>query len=193
MYEQLLKEAREYPITRQVEAVRCKLMEFYEVCNHSSLDLRTRLTPYAKKILSKEFENACRLGVQPASQFKYQVHSTQYIDVVHLDLRSCSCRRWDVLGIPCSHAMAAIQMRGVDPYDYCEQWFSSDVYRSTYNDIVHAIKDIRQWEVQSNLGVLPPHAQQQAGRPKKNRTHTEDRQKWQGTCSNCRQIGQSVF
>lgn len=41
--------------------------------------------------------------------------------------------------------MAAIKMKGVDPYDYCEQWFSSDVYQSTYNDIVHAISNIHQW------------------------------------------------
>eukprot|EP00268_Persea_americana_P069513 TRINITY_DN98887_c0_g1_i1.p1 TRINITY_DN98887_c0_g1~~TRINITY_DN98887_c0_g1_i1.p1 ORF type:complete len:106 (-),score=6.26 TRINITY_DN98887_c0_g1_i1:26-343(-) len=59
----LLKEATEHPITRQVEAVRCKLMEFYEVCHRNSLDLRTRLTPYAKKILSKECKDTRRLGV----------------------------------------------------------------------------------------------------------------------------------
>ncbi|XXG59581.1 hypothetical protein AAC387_Pa04g1641 [Persea americana] len=184
----LLKEAREYPITKQVDAVRCKLMEFYDVRHRSSLDLHTRLTPYTEKILRKEFEDARRLGVRPASQYEYQVHFAQYIDVVHLDLRSCSCRRWDVLGIPCSHAMAAIQMSGVHPYDYCEHWFSSDVYRSTYNDIVHAIRDIGQWEVQSNMPILPPHARWQAGQPKKNRTRTKVRQKWQVTCSNCRQI-----
>ncbi|XXG69200.1 hypothetical protein AAC387_Pa06g2128 [Persea americana] len=164
-------------------------MEFYDVHHRSSLDLRTRLTPYAEKILRKEFEDARRLGVRPASQYEYLVHSAQYIDVVHLDLQSCSYRGWDVLGIPCSHAVAAIQMRGVDPYDYCEQWFSSDVYQSTYNDIVHAIRDISQWEVQSNMPVLPPHARRQAGRPKKNRTRTEDRQKRQVTCSNFCQIG----
>ena len=72
----LLKEAREYPITKQAEAVRCKLMEFYEVRNRSSLDLHTRLTPYTEKILSKEFEDARQLRVRLASQFEYQVHST---------------------------------------------------------------------------------------------------------------------
>ena len=48
----LLKGSREYPITKQVKAIRCKLMEFYEVHHHSSLEVRTRLSPYAKRILS---------------------------------------------------------------------------------------------------------------------------------------------
>lgn len=141
-------------------------MEFYEVHHRSSLEVRTRLTPYAERIPSKELEDARWLGVQLASQYEYQDHFAQYIDVMHLDRRSSSCRKWDVLGIPCPHAMASVQMRGVDPYDSYEQWFSSD---ATYNDIVHAIRDLHQWEVHSNMRVLPPHAWRQASRPKKNR------------------------
>lgn len=185
----LLKDVRVYPITKQVEAIRYKIMEFYEKHRRISHDTYTRLTPYAEKLLSKETEHARRLGVQPASQYEFLVHSTEYIDVVHLNRRSYSCRKWDVLGIPCSHAIAAIHMRGLDPYDYCEYWFTSDVYRSTFHDIVHAIRDISQWGTRSGLHVLPPHARRQAGQPRKNRIRTEDRKRSQVKCSNCHQVG----
>lgn len=95
---------------REFENACRKLMKFYEVRHRSSLEVRTRLTPYAKKILSNEFEGARRLGVR------------------QLDRRSCYFQKWGVLGIPYLHVVASITMRGVDQYDYCEQWFWSDSY-----------------------------------------------------------------
>ncbi|KAL0355229.1 UNVERIFIED_CONTAM: hypothetical protein Sradi_3969800 [Sesamum radiatum] len=38
--------------------------------------------------------------------------------------RSCSCRRWDLTGIPCRHTISAIWCRNEDPQDYVH-----DVYK----------------------------------------------------------------
>ncbi|KAJ8624324.1 hypothetical protein MRB53_032854 [Persea americana] len=92
------------------------------------------------------------------------VHSPgEYVDVVLLDKHSCTCQKWDVLGILCSHALAVIEARGLDPYDFCQHWFSRDTYRQTYSHVLHATRDIRQWEERSNVRVLPPHVRRQPG------------------------------
>lgn len=184
----LLKDVRELPITKQVEAIHSKLMEIYESRRHSSHMMQTGVTPYAEKVLNMEAEHACRMKASAASQFEFQIHSAEYIDVVHLDRRSCSCRKWDVLGIPCSHAVAAINLKGLNPYDFCEHWFSTETYRLTYNDVVHATRDIGQWE-KSSMQVLPPHVRRQSGRPKKIRIRTKDRKRKRVTCSNCKAKG----
>nr|CAD1832768.1 unnamed protein product [Ananas comosus var. bracteatus] len=57
-------------------------------------------------------------------------------DVVDLSKKTCSCKRWDIDGIPCNHAMAAISFRLRDPYDFVEDWFMTSTYRATYNDCV---------------------------------------------------------
>ncbi|XP_062013810.1 uncharacterized protein LOC133730190 [Rosa rugosa] len=36
-------------------------------------------------------------------------------NVVNLAMRTCTCRRWDLTGIPCKHAISAIYMKREDP------------------------------------------------------------------------------
>ncbi|XXG73034.1 hypothetical protein AAC387_Pa07g2015 [Persea americana] len=103
-----------------VEAIRSKLMEFFELRRLKSHVLNSMLTRYAESMLSKESEHARRLGVRAASPTEIEVHSSEYVDIVHLDRRSYTRRRWELLGIPCSHAVATLKMRGLDPYDNCE-------------------------------------------------------------------------
>ncbi|XXG73317.1 hypothetical protein AAC387_Pa07g2258 [Persea americana] len=137
-------------------------------------------------MLSKESEHASRLGVRATRPTEIKVHSSEYVDVVHLDRRSCTCRRWELLGIFCSHAVATLKMRGLDPYDYCEQWFTSDMYKRTCNFVIHGRRDMNQWDVRAGSHVLPPHGKRQAGRPKKNRIRIEDCGKNKVTCSRCK-------
>lgn len=185
----LLKDIRELPITRQVEEIRIKIMDFFQLRRDSSQMIESRLTPYFERFLSKEKDGSRRLQARQAGPEEYQIDSGYFVDVVHLDRRSCTCRQWDLMGIPCSHAMSAISYRSRDPYDFCEEWFSAETYRATYSQIVHATTDLQQWEYRQEHPILPPHARRQAGRPKKKRIRTEDRVRRQVTCSRCREVG----
>ncbi|KAL0452821.1 UNVERIFIED_CONTAM: hypothetical protein Slati_1260200 [Sesamum latifolium] len=51
---------------------------------------------------------------------------------VDLDKRSCSCRKWDLNGIPCKHACSAILCKGDDPIDYVNECYTVAVYKSVY-------------------------------------------------------------
>ena len=160
----LLKDTRMLPITKQVEEIRAKLMEFYQRRSLYSKTINSRLTPYAERILSQGFEESRRLHVRVAGLVEFHVQSAEFIDVVHLDQRTCTCRQWQILGIPCSHAITAMQLRNKCPYDFCEHWFLTEAYRLTYNEVLHATRDIRQWDHTSVEMVLPPHASKQPGR-----------------------------
>ncbi|XXG42668.1 hypothetical protein AAC387_Pa01g2892 [Persea americana] len=172
-----------------VEAIRSKLMEFFELRRLKSHVLNSKLTRYAQSMLSKESEHARKLGVCAANPTEIEVHYSEYVDVIHLDCYSCTCSRWELLGIPCSHAVAALKMRVLDSYDNYEQWFTSDIYRRTYNFVIHGTRDMNQWDVRTGSHVFPPYGKRQAGRPKKNIIRTEDRRKNKVTCSRCKQKG----
>lgn len=45
----------------------------------------------------------------------------QYI--VNLKEKTCSCRKWDLSGIPCPHAIACIWHNKVNPEDYVSQYY----------------------------------------------------------------------
>lgn len=116
----LLKDTRVLPITKQVEEIRAKLMEFYQKRHLQSQAVTSRLTPYAEKVLEKETEEARRLHVRVAGLVEFQVQSAEYVDVVDLERKTCTCRKWDILGIPCAHALASMRVRNYDPYEFCE-------------------------------------------------------------------------
>ncbi|XXG64962.1 hypothetical protein AAC387_Pa05g2780 [Persea americana] len=163
-------------------------MEIFELRRLKSHVLNSKLTRYAESMLSKESEHARKLGVRAANPTEIEVHSSEYVDVVHLDRRSCTRRRWELLGIPFLHAVAALK-GGLDPYDNYEHWFTSDMYRKTYNFVILGTRDMNQWDLRTGSHVLPPHGKRQAGRTKKNRILTEDRGRNKVTCSRCKQKG----
>ncbi|CAH9128552.1 unnamed protein product, partial [Cuscuta epithymum] len=43
---------------------------------------------------------------------------------VQLQRKSCSCRAWDLSGIPCPHAVCAIFDKGDEPDDYVDDCYS---------------------------------------------------------------------
>lgn len=70
--------------------------------------------------------------------------------------------------------MVAIKCRNYDPYQFCENWHIINMWKMTYDGLVHATRDTQQWKASNALWVLPPHSKRQSGRPKKNRIPTDN-------------------
>ncbi|EXB69091.1 hypothetical protein L484_017369 [Morus notabilis] len=62
-----------------------------------------------------------------------------YLHALDLAARSCSCRKWDLNGIPCVHAVAAILYRNEDPIDYTNAFYKKDAWSRAYAEIVNPI------------------------------------------------------
>ena len=163
-------------------------MEFYQKRRLQSESITTRLTPYAEKVLSQEMDEACQLHVRVVGIVEFQAQSAKYVDVVDLERKSCTCRKWEILGIPCYHALAAMKMRNYYPYEFCGHWYFASMYRTMYSEVLHAIRDSKQWEHTTELRVLPPMASKQPGCHRKNKIRIEDigRIRRTVTCSNCK-------
>ncbi|KAI8551066.1 hypothetical protein RHMOL_Rhmol06G0156300 [Rhododendron molle] len=77
--------------------------------------------------------------------------------------------RWDLSGIPCIHAIAALNCLNLDIYDYVHECYKVDTYLSTYNHLVNPINGRDMWPITDNPILLPPDVQKRVGRPKKAR------------------------
>ena len=59
---------------------------------------------------------------------------------VNIDTKTCSCKSWQMTGIPCSHAFFVILSLEKDPQEYTEQFYTLEFYRNTYvNPIFHPL------------------------------------------------------
>ena len=86
--------------------------------------------------------------------------------VVNLDQRTCTCRAWQVSGLPCKHALAYItSIRGEKIEDHVDNYYSVQKFRSAYEGIIPAILDKSMWP-KSDHGFFmhPPLLKSTAGR-----------------------------
>lgn len=86
--------------------------------------------------------------------------------VVDLVKRTCTCRRWDISGIPCQHAIAPIYVKDQVPTTYLDNCYSQQKYLEAYNPIIHPIAGENYWP-EMEASIEPPPYKAQPGRPKK--------------------------
>lgn len=128
--------------------------------------------------------------------FEVKSFSDKYI--VNLLQHSCTCRKWDLIGIPCQHAISAIFLKHEDVEDYVSHWYTVETYRKSYEHIIYPVPSEKFWD-DSGLGpVAPPLHKNQPGRPKKLRRRDPEESvkpfKVRKTgvimrCSNCKGCG----
>ena len=62
----------------------------------------------------------------------YEVDNERERNVVDLVGRTCSCKVWDLIGIPCKYGIAAISVNHEKPEDYTHPCYYKDAFVETY-------------------------------------------------------------
>lgn len=87
---------------------------------------------------------------------------------VDLVAGTCDCRVFELTGIPCCHAMAAIHDSMQQPLDFVSEYYKRDKYLETYKYSLGALRGQDYWQVHSTDEMLPPNIPAKLrGRPKK--------------------------
>lgn len=92
---------------------------------------------------------------------------------MNLENLTCSCRYWELSGLPCSHAISAIYTVGKDLEEYIAPCYRVDVYDQIYNHVLQPVEGKESWPVASNPRPFPPIKMKQPGRPKTERRREE--------------------
>jgi hypothetical protein len=114
--------------------------------------------------------------------------------VVNLQERTCSCRQWQVCGLPCKHALAFItSLTNAHIRQYVDVYYSLEKFRSAYAQLIPAMPDKNQWP-QSDHGFFmhPPLLKATAGRPKTERYKgcgEKKRKNGKHLCPICKEYG----
>jgi SWIM zinc finger len=107
---------------------------------------------------------------------------------VNLEEHKCSCRAWQVKGIPCIHAAAFIaSIRNAKWENYVHSYFSVDRFKTAYAIGIAPMPSKNEWiEVDLGYKILPPTLKRPAGRPRKNRIKSSDEPKKRSNkCTRC--------
>ncbi|CAL8178596.1 unnamed protein product [Prunus armeniaca] len=88
---------------------------------------------------------------------------------VNLWTRTCSCRRWELNGIPRMHAVYAIFHNRQEAEQFVDKCYTPEAYLRAYSPVIQPVKTMKYWPTVNQTPVLPPIVKKQPGRPKKRR------------------------
>ncbi|GKE72220.1 (R)-mandelonitrile lyase-like protein [Tanacetum coccineum] len=80
-------------------------------------------------------------------------------------MMTCSCRAWQLSGIPCQHGCAAIYFMHKDPEDYISDWYGKHMFVSAYSTYIEGMNGMDQWPTTKYTKPLPLVVKKMPGRP----------------------------
>ena len=92
-----------------------------------------------------------------------------YQHIVDLAAKTCDCRRWQLTGIPCCHAISCLRHERIAPESVLPSCYSLDAYNNAYAYSIWPCRDKSEWEKIDAHQVLPPVYEKRVGRPPKAR------------------------
>ena len=124
--------------------------------------------PYLRKLNKiRHATQYCHVLWNGASGF--EVRDKKWRFTVDLGQKTCSCRYWQLSGIPCRHACAALFTMSDEPNNYVNACFSIDQYKTTYQHVLQPVEHESAWPVSPNPKSLRPRVKKMPGRPQTKR------------------------
>lgn len=72
------------------------------------------------------------LLIGQADLIEFEVDDLEDTYVVNLENKACSCNRWTLMGIPCWHGLACIQLRRLDIENFIHPTYHVETYTKEY-------------------------------------------------------------
>lgn len=94
--------------------------------------------------------------VKPTGLDKFQIIIGKDGFVVFLSKKICTCRAWDISGIPRSHAIATIFYKKKDVEDYVDPCYSKSRYFEVYKHGLKLLNGPKMWPKVTAIVLISP-------------------------------------
>ncbi|PHU10792.1 hypothetical protein BC332_22652 [Capsicum chinense] len=150
----MLRDEREYPVTAIFNSIAHRFGEIFKKRYVEVDNSKTTFVPVTEKMLRENMTKGDKLYVNNinGSTNEFTVLGYGRSAKVNLSRRSCSYRKYDLVKLPCAHAMAALRLKNGDKYDtniynYSSQIYSKESYLLAYLEPICAAPLESQWSV----------------------------------------------
>ncbi|XP_074322076.1 uncharacterized protein LOC141659199 [Apium graveolens] len=109
---------RELPICTMLESLRGLIQQWSWKNRHEATSTTTHLTRKYEELLKINYNYSMDLTVHPTNEIFFEVHNKEKKYVVDLSKRTCSCNRFQMDNMPCSHAIVVLKQANMDLYEY---------------------------------------------------------------------------
>ncbi|KAL0361074.1 UNVERIFIED_CONTAM: hypothetical protein Sradi_3791900 [Sesamum radiatum] len=134
-----------------------------------------KIYPKIKKIMDKNVDKTSDYILIKENDWNYEIScydgATYTVDLV---AHTCSCRKWELSGIPCKHVMSAICAQVLDLVDSVHSCYQVQTYTKVYEPCMVPMDGASMWEKTGYIAPLPPNFGKKRGRPKRSRKPSTD-------------------
>ena len=190
------------PIITMFEWIRTYLMARFATLREKVEDYKGEIMSKPLRRLDREIEKSSNWRAIYAGRLSFQVTDVNMTNsfIVDLEKHSCSCNFWELVGIPCRHAVAVIHKKVDDPVNYVHRYYHKDTYKKFYEEGITPINGKNKWPKTNDPVILPPVYKRGPGRPKKLRRREPDeanQPRWRRTntthrCKRCLEYGHNA-
>jgi len=99
----------------------------------------------------------------------FEVNDRDYHYTVNIYDKHCDCRRWNLTGIPCSHAISCLRHERIPAEDIIPQYYTTETYSAVYGFNVMPCADKTNWMKMDGPKIEPQIYEKKIGRPPKSR------------------------
>ncbi|XP_027099049.1 uncharacterized protein [Coffea arabica] len=161
-------EVRQQSIITMLESIRVFLMERIQRRTTAMEKFELSIGPLIKKIIDDRVIESRQWRTIWNAVDGYQVRGPRGAQfAVYLKKKLCTCKLWDLSGIPCCHAIAAIHRNNGDPYKEVYDCYNRDLFLKIYQNVLYPINGQVMWPEADGVDLDPPERIVQPGRPKK--------------------------
>ncbi|XP_060211541.1 uncharacterized protein LOC132638791 [Lycium barbarum] len=197
-------EPRGKPIIKMLEEIRIKVMNQLREREDEVRFWATEFSPKSMQLYNEYRKIAKKCKVHFNGDYGYEITEGLDRHTVSMTLKRCTCRQWDLNGIPCPHAIKAMMYKKLDPLSEMSWWYSKEAFLLTYKNKLQPVRGEKFWKVGPSQAMEPPELVKRPGRPKIKRVREKDEAiKRQGewassrkgrimTCNNCREPSHNV-
>ena len=197
-FNRFILDVRNKPIGIMLVGIYDKHMMRFDSKREGAAQARWEITPhYAERLeLMKTYSRHC--VPKRADLGLWQVKSGDATHEVNLDMGTCSCRKWDMTGLPCNHAVSAIYKAELHPEDFVSPFFKKSMYINSYKPVFAPMPGEHGWTKTNTEDIMPPaFKEHQKGRRQEKRRKgrfevpkpKENSRMATITCSNCKVQG----
>ncbi|XP_056684368.1 uncharacterized protein [Spinacia oleracea] len=159
--------SRHKPIITMLEDIKEGLMERLHKKRDFIAKKEILICPRIQQRLEKSKIDARGWSAFWDGHFSYGVRegATLVRYVVSLLERTCSCNAWQLSGVPCNHAIAAIWKAVEHPEHYVASCFAKDTYLKAYQYPLEPLNGPQQWPESPYAPIVAPVVKKLNNRP----------------------------
>ncbi|CAL2266180.1 unnamed protein product [Prunus armeniaca] len=177
------------PVLHLIDEITNLLLYLFRQRRDLAMKSHSTLCPdFGEKKLRKRLDAASRMNVVKINDIEYNVLDGDLNGLVHLQNRSCTCRKFDLEQLSCKHAIAVCQHSKLNPYSFASSYYTRATWAAAYAESIYLVPPEGTWVIPENLKkvkILPPLSKVMLGRRKMQRIASKGEESCQKKCSRC--------